>query len=203
MNPLLPDVIGSGAADIFVGGQYVAGAWSRESLTERTVFYDQQGNELALQRGKSWIIICDVDTEVVIGDIDTSMQNNLYSDVSENEDGERLAIADVSDNKDSEPLAVPNANQAESQSEQKSADSTEQPVESALDSQFESNFATIKVPNKGPLNMRVKNSGKSDIIARIPNGSSVEVIEREDEWTKIKYDGNIGYVMTNYLMFSK
>ena len=203
MNPLLSDVVGKGAADIFIAGQYIAGAWSRESLTDRTVFYDQQGNELALQRGKSWIIICDVDTEVLIGDIDTSMQNNLYSDVSENEDGERLAIADVSDNKDSEPLAVPNSNQAESQSEQKSADSTEQPVESALDSQLESNFATIKVPNKGPLNMRVKNSGKSDIITRIPNGSSVEVIEREDEWTKVKYDGKIGYVMTNYLMFSK
>lgn len=189
MNPLLSDVVGKGAADIFIAGQYIAGAWSRESLTDRTVFYDQQGNELALQRGKSWIIICDIDTEIVIGDIDASMQNNLYADVSENENGERIVSS-----KENEP---------DSQSNGNTAGFTVQPEENASANQQNINFATIKVPNKGPLNMRESDSGKSDIITRIPNGSSVEVIDRGDEWTKIKYDGNIGYVMTNYLMFSK
>lgn len=189
MNPLLSDVVGKGAADIFIAGQYIAGAWSRESLTDRTVFYDQQGNELALQRGKSWIIICDIDTEIVIGDIDAFMQNNLYADVSMNENGEMIASS-----KDNQPDSRPDEN---------SAGFTVQPEESASANQQNINFATIKVPNKGPLNMRESDSGKSDIITRIPNGSSVEVIDRGEEWTKIKYDGNIGYVMTNYLMFSK
>lgn len=189
MNPLLSDVVGKGAADIFVAGQYVAGAWSRDSLTDRTVFYDQHGNELALQRGKSWIVICDIDTEVVIGDIDASMQNSLYSEVSENENGERLV--------------VPAKNQAESQSDESITDFTEQPNGNASVSQPKSNYATIKVPNKGPLNMREKDSGKSDIITRIPHGSSVEVVERGDEWTKIEYEGKSGYVMTEYLVFVK
>ena len=189
MNPLLSDVVGSGAADIFISGQYIAGAWSRKSLTDSTAFYDQQGNELALQRGKSWIIICDADTEIVIGDIDVSMQNSLYANVSENENGEKIASS--------------TENQPDSQSNGNSAGFTVQPEKNTSANQPNINLATIKVPNKGPLNMRENDSGKSDIIIRIPNGSSVEVIDRGDERTKIKYDGNIGYVMTNYLIFSK
>ena len=33
-------------ADIFIGGQYIAGAWARNSIKERTVFFDQNGKEL-------------------------------------------------------------------------------------------------------------------------------------------------------------
>ena len=51
LNPVLKEMIGKGAADIFVGGKYIAGAWSRSGLSDRTVFFDQNGNELALQRG--------------------------------------------------------------------------------------------------------------------------------------------------------
>jgi hypothetical protein len=64
LAPLLPDVVGSGAAEIFMGGKYIAGSWSRASMRERTIFYDDMGNEIALQRGKSWICLAPESTSI-------------------------------------------------------------------------------------------------------------------------------------------
>ncbi|MDO5022952.1 MAG: DUF3048 domain-containing protein [Eubacteriales bacterium] len=66
MAPLLPNLVGQGAADIFIGGKYIAGSWNRESLNSRTVFYDEQGNELLMQRGKSWICITDENSTISV-----------------------------------------------------------------------------------------------------------------------------------------
>lgn len=63
-KPLLKQVVGSGAAEIFMGGKYIAGMWSRKDLKSRTVFFDSEGNELQLQRGKTWIVVCDTSTDV-------------------------------------------------------------------------------------------------------------------------------------------
>ncbi|MGI6725818.1 MAG: DUF3048 domain-containing protein [Christensenellales bacterium] len=52
--PLLKEV-GEGNADIFTGGRYIAGYWVRESVGSRTVFYDENGEEIRLQRGKTFI----------------------------------------------------------------------------------------------------------------------------------------------------
>jgi hypothetical protein len=49
--------IGSGNADIFTGGRYIKGFWMRTGMNQRTVFFDQDGNELKLQRGKTFISI--------------------------------------------------------------------------------------------------------------------------------------------------
>lgn len=51
--------IGSGNADIFMGGRYIKGYWMRTGMNQRTVFFDQDGNELKLQRGKTFISIVD------------------------------------------------------------------------------------------------------------------------------------------------
>ncbi len=51
--------IGSGNADIFIGGRYIPGYWVRTGMDQRTVFFDQDGNELRLQRGKTFISILD------------------------------------------------------------------------------------------------------------------------------------------------
>ncbi|MHC1785574.1 MAG: DUF3048 domain-containing protein [Christensenellales bacterium] len=53
-RPLLLEV-GEGNADIFTGGKHIAGYWVRESTTDRTIFFDGEGNEIRLQRGKTWI----------------------------------------------------------------------------------------------------------------------------------------------------
>ena len=50
-------VVGEGNADFFMGGVRVAGYWKRESMESRTVYYDMNGSELQLQRGKTLIIL--------------------------------------------------------------------------------------------------------------------------------------------------
>ncbi len=62
-RPLVTEV-GEGNADIFMGGRYIAGYWARTGLEERTVFFDAEGNELALQRGKTYIMITSEKTVV-------------------------------------------------------------------------------------------------------------------------------------------
>ncbi|MGI6214341.1 MAG: DUF3048 domain-containing protein [Christensenellales bacterium] len=66
MAPLLPNVVGQGAADIFTGGKYIAGSWSRDSLQSRTIFYDENGEELLMQRGKSWICLTDAESTITL-----------------------------------------------------------------------------------------------------------------------------------------
>lgn len=63
--PLLEEV-GEGNADIFLGGRHISGYWVRETVDSRTVFYDQDGNEIRLQRGKTWINITSPKSTVVI-----------------------------------------------------------------------------------------------------------------------------------------
>lgn len=60
----LNHLTGTGAAEIFTGGSYIPGGWYRKSLDDRTVFVDEKGQEIALQRGKTFIIITN-DTSVV------------------------------------------------------------------------------------------------------------------------------------------
>lgn len=54
--PILKEV-GEGNADIFTGGKHIAGYWVRKDLESRTIFFDQDGQEIKLQRGKTWINI--------------------------------------------------------------------------------------------------------------------------------------------------
>ena len=54
----------SGAADIFTGGKYISGAWYRNGEDSRTIFVDENGNEIAMQRGKTFIVIANATVEV-------------------------------------------------------------------------------------------------------------------------------------------
>ena len=46
---------GYGQADIFQSGRYIRGAWYHPDHTERIVFLDENGQELTLQRGRTFI----------------------------------------------------------------------------------------------------------------------------------------------------
>lgn len=48
---------GKGNADIFMGGRHIAGCWVHDDYKQRTVFYDDQGQEIELQRGRTLISI--------------------------------------------------------------------------------------------------------------------------------------------------
>lgn len=68
--------------------------------------------------------------------------------------------------------------------------------------QPETGVATIKTKG-GALNMRKTASSKGTIITRIANGTTVTVVEKGEDWTKIKYNGKTGYVSTQYLEFEE
>ena len=52
---LLYRTTGSGAAVVFQDGVAIEGSWEKPSATERTRFYDAAGNEIAFNRGQTWI----------------------------------------------------------------------------------------------------------------------------------------------------
>ena len=52
-----------GNADFFMGGVHVQGYWRRDSMNSRTVYYGPDGEEIALQRGRTLIIVFPDDGE--------------------------------------------------------------------------------------------------------------------------------------------
>lgn len=53
----LTEHIGKGNADIFIGGKYIAGYWERPNWGSRTVFLDENGEEIKFQRGRTFILV--------------------------------------------------------------------------------------------------------------------------------------------------
>ena len=51
-----PELTGSGNADFFIGGKHYAGVWNRDDLDDRTVFYGEDGQEIALNPGRTIIV---------------------------------------------------------------------------------------------------------------------------------------------------
>ena len=56
---------GSGCAEIFQNGKYIRGAWVREGIGGRLVLVDDKGEELKLQRGKSFFVLTNDVTNVI------------------------------------------------------------------------------------------------------------------------------------------
>ncbi len=54
-----PTVTGTGNADFFMGGKHYSGVWNRDTLDERTVFYGEDGQEMALLSGRTLVIMMD------------------------------------------------------------------------------------------------------------------------------------------------
>ena len=52
-----PKLVGTGNADYFMCGKHYEGVWQRNDLNSRTVYYDRNGQEIRLQRGRTLIIL--------------------------------------------------------------------------------------------------------------------------------------------------
>ena len=52
-----PQLVGKGNADYFMCGRHYEGVWQRKDINSRTVYYDQNGREIRLQRGRTLIIL--------------------------------------------------------------------------------------------------------------------------------------------------
>ena len=49
------DVDGTGDAYIFTNGKVIKGTWRRSGDNEPNLFFDESGNEIVLNQGKTWI----------------------------------------------------------------------------------------------------------------------------------------------------
>ena len=61
---LLPDMVGHGSAEFFIGGRYIQGGWIRKSFQDRIVFVDMNGEEISLLRGNTFIVVGNQATRV-------------------------------------------------------------------------------------------------------------------------------------------
>ena len=53
--------------------------------------------------------------------------------------------------------------------------------------------------NLANLNLREEKSREANVITVIPAGSAVEILEEDDEWDKVRFNGQEGYVYRYYL----
>lgn len=58
--------------------------------------------------------------------------------------------------------------------------------------------AVVKTSGK-PLNMRAEPSTKSKVITKIPDGKTVKVLSRDDDWYYVQYGDYKGYCSADYL----
>jgi len=58
------DTVGTGAAVVFQDGVAVPGSWRKDSEAGRTRFYDAAGNEIAFNRGTTWIEVVPADSTI-------------------------------------------------------------------------------------------------------------------------------------------
>ena len=54
--------------------------------------------------------------------------------------------------------------------------------------------------NGGPINLRAKTSTKSDRLAKIQPGQKGEVLGTDGEWTKVRWGGLTGWIMSEFLV---
>ncbi|MBR1585704.1 MAG: SH3 domain-containing protein [Clostridia bacterium] len=59
-----------------------------------------------------------------------------------------------------------------------------------------SEYATVK---GGGLNLREKASLEAKVLGQYWTGTWIEIVEKGDEWCKVKVNGKEGYMMTKYL----
>jgi hypothetical protein len=63
---VLIDNIGSGPVQVFIDGKLITGTWKKADRKARTRFYDAQGNEIALDRGPTFIEVIGLQSKVTV-----------------------------------------------------------------------------------------------------------------------------------------
>ena len=61
---------------------------------------------------------------------------------------------------------------------------------------FAAEYATVK---GGGLNLRQTASLEAKVLGQYPTGTWIEIVEKGDEWSKVKVDGKDGFMMSKYL----
>ena len=53
------DQVGSGSGKFITAGKAIDITWKKSSNDDITRYYDQDGNEITLNQGKTWVAVCD------------------------------------------------------------------------------------------------------------------------------------------------
>ena len=61
--------------------------------------------------------------------------------------------------------------------------------------------AVVKHPNGSYVNLRYSRSTEdnTNVLVQVPSGSVVEVMEQTGNWTKLRYNGVVGYMVSSYI----
>ena len=62
---------------------------------------------------------------------------------------------------------------------------------------------TIRAPSGSTVNLRKHQDRGSALVDRIPIGETVILEYQGDEWSRVRYKGKTGYVMTEFLKFEE
>ena len=60
--------------------------------------------------------------------------------------------------------------------------------------------AIVKADNTYPV--KVRKTPKGEVITSLAQGSQVEILEQEDDWSHIRYSEGEGYMMSKFLKLS-
>ncbi|MBU0597999.1 DUF3048 domain-containing protein [Patescibacteria group bacterium] len=63
-NRLGMDTVGEGESIVFRDGLAITGHWEKESKTSRTIFYDDDGDEIEFNAGTTWVEVIPTDRDV-------------------------------------------------------------------------------------------------------------------------------------------
>lgn len=59
--------------------------------------------------------------------------------------------------------------------------------------------AVVRTPDGNPVNLREDPSTRNPYIAKIPDGDAVEVLESADGWATVRWNGQRGYMMSQFI----
>lgn len=62
-------------------------------------------------------------------------------------------------------------------------------------------LTAVVTTESGSLNLRLSDSTKAAVLTTIPRNTTITVLARGTEWSKVTYGGFIGYVMSKFLTF--
>lgn len=66
-------------------------------------------------------------------------------------------------------------------------------------------MATVVLPAGGrgdTVNLRASDTKSADIIAKVPVGSSITVVQDKGQWCEVIWNGRNGWMMSNYIEYS-
>ena len=63
-------------------------------------------------------------------------------------------------------------------------------------------LATVNTP-RSDLNVRQEPTTAAGIVIKIPKGETVKVLEQGEEWSKIEYNGSVGWSVNKYLIIQE